>query len=156
MKNNNIEIRRLHSEEIPAALDLCLQVFMQFEAPEYPQEGIQAFRAVLNNAEWIGKMDFYGAVDNGLPIGVLAMRSPQHIGLFFVRAENQHKGIGRALFEAMRQNYTVQEFTVNASPYAVKIYEHLGFIPTAAEQLTDGIRYTPMLYKKEKIRQISI
>ena len=72
------------------------------------------------------------------------MRAPQHIGGFFVRADHHRRGIGRALFEAMRQDYPVQVFTVHSSPYAVPVYERLGFVATAAEQVTDGLRYTPM------------
>lgn len=50
------------------------------------------------------------------------------------------------MFDAMRKGYEKQEFTVNSSPYAVEIYRHLGFVPTDTEQITDGIRYTPMRY----------
>ena len=82
-------------------------------------------------------------------VGVLCMRQPQHIGDFFVREEYQRRGIGRALFEAMRKDYVKQEFTVHASPYAVPVYERLGFRATDAEQLTDGLRYTPMIFKGE-------
>ena len=55
--------------------------------------------------------------------------------------------LGRALFETMRRDYDKQKFTVNSSPYAVKIYEHLGFQATDTEQLVDGLRFTPMIYK---------
>ena len=58
-------------------------------------------------------------------------------------------GIGRALFEAMRKDYAVQEFTVNSSPYAVEVYRHLGFEPTDCEQTEMGLRFTPMLYRSE-------
>ena len=57
--------------------------------------------------------------------------------------------LARALFEAMRKDYVKQEFTVHASPYAVPVYERLGFRATNKEQLTDGLRYTPMIFKGE-------
>ena len=94
-------------------------------------------------------MKWYGAFDNGNLVGVLTVRAPQHIGGFFVREEYQRRGIGRALFEAVRKDYVKQEFTVHASPYAVPVYERLGFRATDAEQLTDGLRYTPMIFKGE-------
>ena len=75
------------------------------------------------------------------------MRQPQHIGGFFVRGDYHRNGIGRALFEAMKAEYEKQEFTVNSSPYAVEVYRHLGFTATDSEQLKDGIRYTPMIYR---------
>lgn len=141
-------IRQLTSREIPEAVSLIWEVFLQFEAPEYSQEGIDNFRASLDDKERTKTMKWYGAFDNGKLIGVLTMREPQHISGFFVRADCQGKGFGRMLFEAMKIDYEKQEFTVNSSPYAVKIYEHLGFVPTDTEQTINGIRFTPMIYTK--------
>ena len=65
------------------------------------------------------------------------MREPQHIGDFFVKSDYHRKGVGRDLFETMRRDCDLQEFTVNSSPYAVKIYKYLGFIPTDPRDTTD-------------------
>ena len=141
-------VRRLAPEEVPAALELCWQVFLEFEAPEYSPEGVAAFRASLDDKERVRKLNFYGAFDGEKLVGVLCMRPPQHIGGFFVDAVYHCRGIGRRLFEAMRQDYKVQAFTVNSSPYAVEVYRRLGFVPTDTEQLTDGLRYTPMRFEE--------
>ena len=143
-------VRRLSREEIPRALELCWRVFLEFEAPEYSPEGIAAFRASLDNPERNRQMDFYGAFDGETLVGVLSMRAPRHIGGFFVDAAYHRRGIGRRLFEAMRQDYETQVFTVHSSPYAVEVYRHLGFVPTDREQLTDGLRYTPMRYERRE------
>ena len=141
-------IRRLSPEEIPAALELSWRVFLEFEAPEYSTEGVAAFRTSLDDDERTRKLTFYGAYDGETLVGVLCMRSPQHIGGFFVDAVYHRRGIGKRLFETMRRDYDRQVFTVNSSPYAVEIYHRLGFIPTDTEQLTDGLRYTPMRFEK--------
>lgn len=141
-------IRRLAPEELPAALELCWRVFLEFEAPEYSPEGVTAFRASLDDKERTRRLDFYGAFDAEKLVGVLCMRPPQHIGGFFVDAAYHRRGIGRRLFEAMRRDYETQVFTVNSSPYAVEVYRRLGFTPTDTEQLTDGLRYTPMRFEE--------
>lgn len=139
-------VRRLSREEIPAALELCWRVFLEFEAPEYSQEGIAAFRASLDDPERTRGLRLYGAFHEDALVGVLSMREPQHIGGFFVDAAYHRRGIGKKLFAAMRQDYEKQEFTVNSSPYAVEVYRHLGFTPTGGEQNIDGLRFTPMKY----------
>ena len=143
-------VRRLAPEEYPAALELCWRVFLEFEAPEYSPEGVAAFRASLDDEERTRRLDFYGAFDGEKLVGVLCMRAPQHIGGFFVDAVYHRRGIGRRLFEAMRQDYETQVFTVNSSPYAVEVYRRLGFVPTDTEQLTDGLRYTPMRFEERE------
>ena len=139
-------VRRLSREEIPGALELCWRVFLEFEAPEYSKEGIAAFRASLDDKARTRTLNFYGAFDGDSLVGVLCMRQPQHIGGFFVDGAYHRRGIGKKLLAAMRRDYEKQVFTVHASPCAVEIYRHLGFVPTDGEQVTHGLRYTPMVF----------
>lgn len=142
------KVKNLQAEQLAEALSLVWEVFCRFEAPEYSEEGITEFRNFLNNEEEIGKLDFYGAFDKASDIvGVLAMRKPSHISLFFVKAEYHRQGIGRQLFEKILCDYQPQGigvFTVNSSHYAVEVYRKLGFKLTGNECITNGIRYTPM------------
>ena len=147
-RNRPYPVRRLRAGEIPDALALMWKVFLQFEAPEYSAEGIASFRASLEDEERIRSMTFYGAFDGKKLVGVLCMRAPQHIAGFFVDAAYHRRGIGRTLFETMRQDYDRQVFTVHSSPYAVGFYRRLGFVPTQGEQVTDGLRYTPMRFEE--------
>ena len=151
-QDTQFPVRRLYPEEIQTALDLSWDVFLQFEAPEYSEEGVQEFRKSLDDKERTRKLQFYGAFDKDKLIGMLCMREPQHIGGFFVRAEYHRKGIGRDLFETMKKDYDKQQFTVNSSPYAVEIYKHLGFKETDVEQTVNGIRFTPMEYSQSIYR----
>lgn len=41
----DITIRELSNDEIAIALELVWEVFMEFEAPDYSQEGINEFRS---------------------------------------------------------------------------------------------------------------
>ena len=141
-------VKRLAPEQYEEAGALAWEVFLQFEAPEYDREGITEFRNTLDDREKLRRMAFYGAFREDALAGILAMRSPQHISLFFVRPEYHRQGIGRQLFEAMRRDYARQEFTVNAAPCAVEVYRRLGFVPTGGERVTNGIRYTPMVFSE--------
>ena len=142
------KVKNLQAEQLAEALPLVWEVFCRFEAPEYSEEGITEFKNFLNNEEEIGKLDFYGAFDKASDIvGVLAMRKPSHISLFFVKSEYHRQGIGRQLFEKILCDYQPQGigvFTVNSSHYAVEVYRKLGFKLTGNECITNGIRYAPM------------
>lgn len=145
-KKDPIKIKKLTKKHTDDALTLCLDVFLQFEAPDYTEEGVEEFRNTLGNADFVKNLRLYGAFENDELAGVLATRDTNHISLFFVKAEYQRRGIGKRLFLHMLKDCDCKEFTVNSSPYAVEIYRHLGFNETDTEQTTNGIRYTPMKY----------
>lgn len=144
MSDDKIKIRLLTDEEKPAALELIWEVFCEFEAPEYSEEGINTFREILADSKYISERNFYGAFDGEKLVGVLGIGKAPHINFFFVKSEYHRQGIGRKLFEAMLADCNADKITVNASPYAVEVYKRFGFVPTDSEQETSGIRYTPM------------
>lgn len=141
-----MEIRVLSIEEYGGALELCRRVFMEFEAPDYSERGVEAFCASIGDADYIAGLRVYGAYEARSLIGVLAARSGgSHIALFFVEGEYHRRGVGRQLFLRAAADCPTAEMTVNSSPYAVEIYRRLGFNETDTERTEDGIRYTPML-----------
>lgn len=151
-------IRRIRSEEVETAIALAWEVFLQFEGPEYPPEGVETFRRdVVENHSFVencraGVCPLYGAFVGKQMVGMIGMRSTRtHINLLFVKREFHGQGIGRALFRFLledqrKNNPSLREITLNSSPYALGFYLHLGFEPMAGEQVTCGIRYTPMRY----------
>jgi len=143
-------IRKIGENETKEALELVLRVFMQYEAPDYSDEGVETFkRTAIYNVEYISSIAIYGAYENDKMVGVIATRNNgSHIALFFVDGQHHRKGIGKMLFQTVLDQGTAEEITVNSSPYAKEVYHHLGFKDTAPEQITEGIRYIPMLYKK--------
>lgn len=147
-----MEIRKLCWNEIHLALALVWDVFLEYEAPDYPQEGIDEFRSFLDNREEIDKLSFTGAWENGNLLGVLAMRG-NHISLLFVKKEYHRRGIAKALFANLQNQTEADQITVNSSPYAREIYGKLGFQAIAAEQVTNGIRYIPMVYVKKGLQK---
>ncbi len=143
-------VRRITDEhEIKSALALALKVFMRFEAPEYPKEGIESFKTSLSSREYLEKLKLYGAFEGSKLVGIIATRLlGSHIALFFVDENFQGQGIGRLLFDEVLKDCHTEKLTVNSSPYAAEIYRHFGFKDDMPEQTTDGIRYIPMTYTK--------
>lgn len=115
----------------------------------HSQQGIDSFYKFISNQEIIDSLEFFGAFDNNTLRGVIATNdNRKHICCFFVSAAYQKQGIGKQLWEYLKENSSNDEFTVNSSPFAVPVYHKLGFVDTNTEQLTDGIRYTPMKYMR--------
>lgn len=140
-----MQIRKIESNDRTKALDLVMQTFMQYEAPDYSNEGIETFRNSVYNEDYLNSITLYGAYEGDAIIGVIATRNHgNHIALFFVDGKYHRQGIGKRLFTLVLENSSSDEITVNSSPYAIEIYHHLGFVNTAPEQIENGIRYTPM------------
>lgn len=143
-----MNIRRLNVTEIDDALKLIWDVFLKFEAPDYTDEGIKAFKDSIDNPNFIGKMEFFGAFKDNELIGVISTREKHHISLLFVKEDNQGQGVGKSLFQYIVKLNNDNFMTVNSSLYAKEFYERLGFTCVAREQCEKGIRYYPMILKK--------
>ena len=92
---------------------------MEFEAPDYCDEGIADFMHAINDKSYLNMHRFYGAYQDDKLVGMIATRNNHHhIGLLFVDKNYQHMG---------------HEF-----------YKKLGFVDTSEEQITNGVRYYPM------------
>ena len=146
-------IRRLSLSDMGAALELVWQVFAEFDAPDFTDEGIEEFKASIAPAYFLprvkrGEYRLWGAYDNDFLAGVIATRAPMHISLLFVDRQYHRRGLARALLQAALEDAATRTapraITVNSSPYAVEIYRHMGFVPTEMEQTRNGLRFTPM------------
>lgn len=146
-------ITELDLQNLEGALNLVWDVFLEFEAPDYCEEGIQEFKNFIEYESIKDKLlqlqfKMWTCYDNERIIGVLATRPPCHISLLFVNKQYHRKGVARAMFNAMKEYYKTSteyfEITVNSSPYAKDVYHKLGFTDTDAEQTVNGIRFIPM------------
>ena len=151
------EIRKIKSGEVDEALELALDVFMEFEASDYKPEGVETFKSFVRGEELIngfksGTSPMYAAFDSGNIIGLIGMRpNKTHINLVFVKKEYHRKGVATAIFrylldDLLREDPAPSEITLNSSPYGLPFYLHLGFVPQSDEQEADSIRFTPMKY----------
>lgn len=67
-----VKIRKILKEEMEEALQLVWTVFLEFEAPDYTEEGIMEFKRTIDNKQWVEDRDFYGAYKDNKIIGVIA------------------------------------------------------------------------------------
>ena len=143
-------IRLIEKEKWDEALQLVKDVFMEFEAPEYGEEGIAEFMRAISDESYLSMHRFYGAYQDEKLVGVIATRSNHHhIGLLFVDKDYQRRGIGRQLIHHILKLKDDAPITVNASPYGHEFYKKLGFNDsTSEEQITNGVRYYPMIHKQ--------
>ena len=144
----NCFIRKLRPGEIGEALYLTWNVFQQYEAPDYTQEGVEEVYRSIHDEKYLSELCWYGAFVQDDLVGVLATRSAgTHIALFFVEGKYHRQGIGKQLFRAARAENHANVMTVNSSPYAVPVYHKLGGKDTGSEQVVKGLRFTPMEYE---------
>ena len=151
------EIRRLQPSEVDAALDLAMETYLEFEAPDYGPEGVITFRrdiydnAAFRTACMDGTNRMWGALLDGRIIGLMAMRGESHIVLVFTHRDHHRQGVASAILQALladvrRESPDLRRLTLNSSPYGLPFYLHAGFKPADAEKTINGIRFTAMTY----------
>ena len=152
-RNYGIQTIDENSPQLLEALQLVIDVFLEFEAPDYCDEGIMEFKNYIESDAIIkmlrkNEIFIWGCINEKKVIGVIATKQPCHISLLFVDKLYHKQGIARELYNTVvsyymeKSNYT--EMTVNSSPYAVEVYHKLGFTDTNNEQTVNGIRFIPM------------
>ena len=150
-------IKELGKNEIKQALELVNRVFAEFVAVDYSEQGNKTFHDYLKvkddevaNDVQTGHKRIWGFYRGSVIVGVIATRDVSHISLMFVDKEHHRKGIAKQLYSTiiaeLEKNPAVKNVTVNSSPYAVGVYEHLGFVKTDEQQERDGIIYVPMTH----------
>lgn len=148
-----VTVRKATAEDWDSAMELAFRVFLKYEAEEYGPEGIKNFAQFVTDED-LKKMFLLGEyllfvaeIDDKL-IGLISLRSGNHISLLFVDENYHRRGIGTRLVkhlqEYMLQNTKQQKLTVFASPYGVPFYHKIGFTDIGKETHKDGIIYTPM------------
>ncbi|GAB2828968.1 GNAT family N-acetyltransferase [Comamonas piscis] len=149
----NFAIRQATASDAEAASHLVTGLAHYFLSDPASAES-RSFVAGLTAsayAERIGSSQFqhYVAEDTEGLCGVVAFRDGSHVYHLFVRADAQGRGIARALWQHARLRSNHSTFTVNASLYAVPVYERLGFVAKAGPQQLHGVVFVPMVYSHD-------
>lgn len=146
-----IVYREMRSGEELAVCQLVERVFNEFIAPDYDQNGIEAFFRFANPGAMAQRIRSGGFVliagQIGKPVGMLEFAVPDRVALLFVSL--RHRGVARELLhraidKARSGNPTLSKLTVHSSPYAEAAYSRLGFRRRGSAATVDGITYIPM------------
>jgi predicted GNAT family N-acyltransferase len=152
--DDSISYRSMVSGEEDEVSRLINRVFDEFVAPGYALDGVQEFQKYVQ-AETIkqrseGDHFVLVAIAAERIVGVIEIRANEHLSLLFVDSEFHGRKISReflqrALDICHRHRPDLTQMSVNSSPYAVPIYERLGFEQTGPEEVLNGIRFVPMM-----------
>ena len=147
-----MEIRAIEERDLPAVAGLLSALAREFIVHESAPEGAATF--LRENDEegirrYIGMGHVYHVAESdGEIAGFIAVRERKHLFHMFVGVKWQRQGVGRELWEVARaaaiEGGGSGDFTVNASNFAVPVYEAMGFVRTAPTQCVKGLFFNPM------------
>jgi predicted GNAT family N-acyltransferase len=145
--------RKADINDVENVRALVEEVFLEFVAPDFSEEGVREFMKYLDIAGMRERMEsnhftFVAELEHEIA-GMIEIRNCDHISLLYVAKKHQRKGICKCLFalsveECLKNQPQSAELTVNASLYAEGVYERLGFVRTEPEKTINGIRFIPM------------
>lgn len=135
------------------ALVLVRDVFWEFVASEYSDDGVIAFSEYIEYTHMVhlmqtGQLAMLGCFEDKRLAGVLALRVPDHISLLFVSKRYQNRGVATSLLHAavrcIRKLCDADFLTVHATPSSAIVYQRMGFVPQAQQVVEHHTRHIPM------------
>ncbi len=150
---DRIVIRSARIDDWENVKKLAWNTFLKYEAEDYGVEGTRSFREFLDDEKLhrmflLGEYIVFIATYKDELLGMISLRSQNHISLLFVAEHFQHMGIGSALIRwaehYLHKDMGEDKITVDAAPYAVECYHGLGYQDVDVERCIDGIRFTSM------------
>jgi predicted GNAT family N-acyltransferase len=148
-----IEIRQFVPGLEATVYQLIREVFDEFVAPGYSEEGNSFFYAFIEPEAILLRQEKQNSIllayNETHLAGMIEMRDNNHISLLFTRKEFMGHGIAGRLFNeaislSLARNSETDRFFVHASPFSVPVYQRLGFKSTSDMQEVHGIKYFPM------------
>ncbi|NHZ37899.1 GNAT family N-acetyltransferase [Massilia rubra] len=147
-----MHIRPIEHSDVPAVAALFRALAIEFIVHESSPEAAATFLRDNDEEGFHGFLRlghaYHVAEIDGELAGFIAVRERQHLYHMFVAKQFHGRGIARALWDVARRAAIVAggdgSFTVNASNYALPVYEAMGFERTAPMQCVNGLYFNPM------------
>lgn len=148
--DDDVHIRDMAIGEELAVLALVMRGFDELVRVDCTEEGAAEF-ARTAQAFVVDRQPGHHvtvAERDGRLLGMIDVRDILHVSLFFVESGERERGLGRVLLRTALEQHVAgarpSKVTVNSSPWAVRVYESLGFVATGPLSRVNGIRFVPM------------
>ena len=150
----SLEIRLAHPDDAAAIAALvCALASYALADPSRPEDAADFFAGITETSFDALLRDprfrFHVAVDHDELVAIVAMRDDTHLYHLFVAEDRHGQGLGKRLWHVAKDDTMARghdgPFTVNASLWAVPVYERFGFVPTDTVQTANGVAFVPMI-----------
>jgi ribosomal protein S18 acetylase RimI-like enzyme len=114
------------------------------EVPKWFEEELskESFEKRILSTEY----EHFVYVQENKIVGFIAIKDKNRLFHLFVDSRYHKKGIAKALWHYIKEQFDVSNMSVNASLYAIKTYESFGFIANGEQSEYLGLTYQPMKY----------
>lgn len=147
------KIEKANINDIEEISDLVKRIYLKYNSKIDSEEGINNILTFMSKENMRLRFYIEGALmlvardENKKIIGAIELKNFEHISLFFVDDKYFKFGIGKKLFEEVKNILELEKYSVNASDYALEFYKKLGFVQiTDSIKIENGVHFYPMLY----------
>mgnify|MGYP004558974795 FL=1 len=147
------KIERAKINDIEEISDLVKKIYLKYNSKIDSEEGINNILTFMSKENMRLRFYIEGALmlvardKNNKIVGAIELKNFEHISLFFVDDKYFKFGIGKKLFEEVKNILKLEKYSVNASDYALEFYKKLGFVQiTDSIKIENGVHFHPMLY----------
>ena len=149
---DTVSYRLMKPGEEEEAFAMVERAFNAFVRDGFSPDGVKECCRSMRDNVFTQRSDHFILVaeSGGHIVGMIGMKEYDHVSMFFVEPSRMGEGIGRGLFTravtlCQQEKPDLKEIEVHSSPWAVAIYEKLGFSATGPEREEGGLRYTRMV-----------
>lgn len=147
------KIERAKINDIEEISDLVKRIYLKYNSKIDSEEGINNILTFMSKENMRLRFYIEGALmlvardKNNKIVGAIELKNFEHISLFFVDDKYFKFGIGKKLFEEVKNILKLEKYSVNASDYGLEFYKKLGFVQiTDSIKIENGVHFYPMFY----------
>ncbi|MEI0581348.1 GNAT family N-acetyltransferase [Brachyspira pilosicoli] len=154
INNNNFEIKKAQTEDLHEISNLAKKIYLKYNSSLDTDEGKSNILTFINYDNILMRTYIDGSlilkaidIKKNAIIGFIEIRNYNHISLLFIDDEYFRLGLGKELFEKVKDIIKSDKYSVNSSDYAVEFYKKLGFVAIYDTiKIENGVHFHPMIF----------